>query len=622
MSDQWRNPAGGEWTLGANWSEGAPPAPSEDAVIATPGTFTVSLQHSAAVDALTLASAGAVLAVAPLYPYLGVTLDLAQGLDLESGTLALEGFTTTIPTALGLLPTTLDTFAVLEVGGTIEGSGTLVGSEDVIAAQGSVSVSGGAAFLGQGSTLDGEAGGFTIGAAASWTVSGAGEVITGALVNEGSLVLGGTVDFNPAGEAPLDNTGTLVIAPGAEVTGTLSALDNAGTIDVAGQATLDVSGAFTNTGNIVLLPGGTLDLILPALPSGGIGTVTEAGGLIIVDPPGGGAADAVACYTEGTRLLTEDGEVPVEALRVGQRLVTFSGESLPIIWIGERTLSLAPGDPEGLSFQPVRLRAEALAPGVPRCDLLLSPDHALAFRTESGWALIPARFLLNGLTITQERRERVRYFHVELPRHTVVFAEGAMAETYLDTGNRSDFSAFDIASGHPGFGRRSPAEAWAPLLLGGPALTRIRRRLYARARLLGWRPRREGALWLERGERREYPQRREGERYRFLLPPGPAEIVLASTAAVPLEDDPAALDLRLLGAQVRAVVVGGVSVALDSEAFGPGFHRIEGEGTGRWRWSDGRGVLRLGSAPEPVCLDVVVSALQPGYDPPPAGGGK
>jgi hypothetical protein len=34
----------------------------------------------------------------------------------------------------------------------------------------------------------------------------------------------------------------------------------------------------------------------------------------------------------------------------------------------------------------------------------------------------------------------VTYFHVELPRHDVVLAEGAAAESYLDTGNRSAFA--------------------------------------------------------------------------------------------------------------------------------------------------------------------------------------
>ena len=34
----------------------------------------------------------------------------------------------------------------------------------------------------------------------------------------------------------------------------------------------------------------------------------------------------------------------------------------------------------------------------------------------------------------------IEYFHVELDRHDVLFAEGLAAESYLDTGNRGLFA--------------------------------------------------------------------------------------------------------------------------------------------------------------------------------------
>jgi collagen type I/II/III/V/XI/XXIV/XXVII alpha len=39
--------------------------------------------------------------------------------------------------------------------------------------------------------------------------------------------------------------------------------------------------------------------------------------------------------------------------------------------------------------------------------------------------------------------DAVTYFHVELPRHDVLLAEGLAAESYLDTGNRSVFANAD-----------------------------------------------------------------------------------------------------------------------------------------------------------------------------------
>ena len=36
-------------------------------------------------------------------------------------------------------------------------------------------------------------------------------------------------------------------------------------------------------------------------------------------------------------------------------------------------------------------------------------------------------------------REKVRYVHLELPRHDVLLAEGLPCESFLDTGNRAAF---------------------------------------------------------------------------------------------------------------------------------------------------------------------------------------
>jgi hypothetical protein len=76
---------------------------------------------------------------------------------------------------------------------------------------------------------------------------------------------------------------------------------------------------------------------------------------------------------------------------------------------------------------------------MPHTDLFLSPDHAV----HVGSVLVPVRYLINGATIVQVPTDRVDYFHIELPRHEVLLAEGLPVESYLDTGNRGGFANGD-----------------------------------------------------------------------------------------------------------------------------------------------------------------------------------
>ena len=125
----------------------------------------------------------------------------------------------------------------------------------------------------------------------------------------------------------------------------------------------------------------------------------------------------------------------MERLVAGDAVVTPSGQKRRVAWIGYRDV-----EPQRHrrphEMLPVRVGANAVAPGMPSRDLLLSPDHALLI----DGVLIPVRYLCNGATIRQEACARIRYFHVELDRHDILLAEGLPAESYLDTGNRGGFA--------------------------------------------------------------------------------------------------------------------------------------------------------------------------------------
>ena len=216
---------------------------------------------------------------------------------------------------------------------------------------------------------------------------------------------------------------------------------------------------------------------------GGGGTSFDAGRAIAAQTLAGVRAGngqfsiTVACFASGTRIATETGEVPVEWMRAGDRVRSAFGGSAPVVWIGHRTVDCR-RHPRPQSVWPVRVRAGALGDDLPARDLWLSPDHAVHVHD----SLIPIRCLINRRSIVQEEVAEVTYWHLELPTHDVVLAEGLPAESYLDTGNREAFAnGGAIAALHPDFAQQKwESEACAPQITRGPVLEAVLARLQAR----------------------------------------------------------------------------------------------------------------------------------------------
>jgi Hint domain len=156
------------------------------------------------------------------------------------------------------------------------------------------------------------------------------------------------------------------------------------------------------------------------------------------------------CYLRGTHICTPEGEQRIEELKIGDAVVTLSGESKPIKWIGRRRFNKSfdfwPKD-----FEPIRISRFALDDGLPHRDLYVSPMHAIYI----DGVLIPAKHLVNGRSITQcapEGADVIEYLHIELSAHDVIHAEGVAAETFA--GNYRDY--FDNFAE---FCRRYPQDA-------------------------------------------------------------------------------------------------------------------------------------------------------------------
>ncbi|MBR0671733.1 Hint domain-containing protein [Neoroseomonas soli] len=190
------------------------------------------------------------------------------------------------------------------------------------------------------------------------------------------------------------------------------------------------------------------------------------------------------CFAQGTMIATARGEVAVENLKVGDLVVSAHGGAAlqPVVWLGHTRANVA-RHPERTKAAPILIQAGALADGVPHRDLRVSPEHAMFLDGR----LVPAKHLVNGSTIIQELWcPEVTYWHVELPAHGLLIAEGAASESYFDDGNRKQFDNYGVTTLFKDFASersngRYAENACYPLLEDGEALDRIRARLAARA---------------------------------------------------------------------------------------------------------------------------------------------
>jgi len=186
----------------------------------------------------------------------------------------------------------------------------------------------------------------------------------------------------------------------------------------------------------------------------------------------------VACFAAGTRILTPRGPKPVEQLQIGDTLVTRFHGTQPITWIGFRHYH-GRFIRNNHNVLPIRIRAGALGKNTPSRDLLVSPGHAIYV----AGALIPAARLVNGASITQLTSvSEIAYYHLELPRHDVIFAEDCPAESYLEDNCRQQFhNAAEYFRLYPD--PPAPAKPCLKRLEHGFRLQKLQRRINRRAGL-------------------------------------------------------------------------------------------------------------------------------------------
>lgn len=182
-----------------------------------------------------------------------------------------------------------------------------------------------------------------------------------------------------------------------------------------------------------------------------VGETTDADGdstsgtINFLDSPGGSVTGTltykeiegiIPCFTPGTRIATPRGEVAVEDLREGDRVITRDNGLQEIRWVGHKRMDW-PDLAASPHLKPVLIQQGALGNGLPERDMMVSPNHRMlvcndrtALYFEEHEVLVAAKHLINHRGVHPIETVGTTYIHFMFDRHEVVLANGAWTESF------------------------------------------------------------------------------------------------------------------------------------------------------------------------------------------------
>ncbi|MDJ0638840.1 MAG: Hint domain-containing protein [Paracoccaceae bacterium] len=142
------------------------------------------------------------------------------------------------------------------------------------------------------------------------------------------------------------------------------------------------------------------------------------------------------CFAAGTLILTEGGEVPVEHLATGDRVMTLDHGLQPVRWVSFSDQPLRGVDTRK---KPVLIRKDALGTGIPSRDIVVSPQHRILVGGQQQLCepfaqerLAPAKSLTDLGSVRHMRGKlHISWVHFACDRHEVIRANGCWAESLL-----------------------------------------------------------------------------------------------------------------------------------------------------------------------------------------------
>lgn len=196
----------------------------------------------------------------------------------------------------------------------------------------------------------------------------------------------------------------------------------------------------------------------------------------------------IPCFTPGTAIATPKGEVAVESLKPGDRILTRDNGIQTISWVGHKRLDFkelkaAP------KLRPIKIKAGAIDDNMPERDMLVSPSHRMLIVSNKaelyfGQAevLVAAEHMLamDGVEISDQ--PYITYIHIMCQNHEILLSDGTWSESFqpadftlkgFDAAQRAElftlFPELETPEGVAAYGaaRRTLKRREAKLLING-----------------------------------------------------------------------------------------------------------------------------------------------------------
>jgi len=144
----------------------------------------------------------------------------------------------------------------------------------------------------------------------------------------------------------------------------------------------------------------------------------------------------MTCFAYGTKIKTNRGDVRIEELQPGDKVLTRDNGYQPLRRISECALT-ARQQLDNPHLRPVMVQVGAFGDNLPVRDTVMSPNLRLTVIEASqgilareNETLVPLKHLVDHKGVQQIDTMQVTYFHLGFARHQVVAANGLWAEVF------------------------------------------------------------------------------------------------------------------------------------------------------------------------------------------------